>query len=49
MATRKCPICKGIGEGRETGNVPYSLKYTFPCPHCKGTGRQHQEWVAGDE
>ena len=51
MASRKCPFCKGTGDGGEVvtqkslleGNVFYREK----CLDCEGTGKQHTGWIAG--
>ena len=50
MASRKCPFCKGTGEGE--GDSMYSFfegSDTPPgkCLDCEGTGKQHKGWIAG--
>ena len=45
MATRKCPQCKGKSHFIGIYGLPFPNK---DCPTCRGTGKQHQEWVAGE-
>ena len=46
MATRKCPFCKGTGEG-EKHQYNFETWKEDKCLDCEGTGKQHKGWIAG--